>query len=216
MEIPHSVFQPIIDELERQPLEQNAYRIKAGEGRSQAFGVVNRRCLPPDASRQNWKRPYLYKLLLDFGEKYVDISYNSITINQNYRASKHYDKHNNGVSFLVAFGSYTGGDLLIHEGDLAGAHNIWCKPIKANFSEVLHSVDMFIGNRYSIVYYMFDFPDMPSLPKFSVKEENGRYYFYRGDEKITNGLPHPLRGRARKEILETARKKKNASNNTTS
>jgi hypothetical protein len=211
MEIPHSAFTNIIQELERRPLEQNNYRKLSGEGRSQAFGVVNRRCLPPDASRQNWKRPYLYKLLLDFGNKYVDISFNAITINQNYRADKHYDKHNNGESWLVAFGSYTGGELLIHEGDLSGTHNIWCRPIKTDFSKVLHSVDYFRGNRYSLVYYQFDFPNMPDLPPFSVREEDGQCYFYRGEEKITNGLAHPLRGRARSEILETARKKKNAS-----
>lgn len=207
--IPSEVFKPIIDELKRRPLEFNAYRDKAGEGRSQAFGLVNRRCLAPDYSRQNWKRPYLYKLLLDFADKYVDISYNAITLNQNYQASKHYDKHNAGESYLVAFGSYTGGDLLIHEGDLSGAHNIWCKPIKADFSKILHSVDPFTGDRYSLVYYWLTSPRMPeSIPPPSVRQEDGKWFFYRGEEKITKGLAHPLRGRSRKEILETAKLKK--------
>ena len=206
--IPSEEFQPIIDELKRRPLEYNAYRDKAGKGLSQAFGVVNRRCLPPDYSRQNWKRPYLYHLLLEFGRKWVDISFNAITLNQNYRAGKHYDKHNSGDSFLVAFGSYTGGDLLIHEGDLSGNHNIWCNPIRADFSQMLHSVDFFTGERYSLVYYNFTHPKLQPLPPPSVRFEDNHYYFYRGDEKITNGLAHPLRGRTREEILETARKKK--------
>ena len=206
--IPHEAFQPIIDELKRRPLEYNGYRDKAGAGLSQAFGVVNRRCLPPDYSRQNWKRSYLYHLLIDFADKYVDISYNAITLNQNYRADKHYDKHNDGNSFLVAFGSYTGGDLLIHEGDLSGAHNIWCKPIKTDFSKILHSVDHFTGDRYSLVYYTFTHPQLQPLPPASVRYEDGKWVFYRGDEPITKGLPHPLRGRSREEILSTAAKKK--------
>ena len=213
MEIPHSAFANIIAELERRPLEQNNYRKKSGEGRSQAFGLVNRRCLPPDASRQCWKRPYLYKLLLNFAEQYVDISWNAITLNQNYRADKHRDKHNSGNSFLVAFGSYAGGELLIHEGDLSGSHDIWCKPIKTDFSKVLHSVASFTGQRYSLVYYTLVSERMPADPPIlTVKYENDKYIFYRNDTPILNGLPHPLRGRAREEILETARKKKNASN----
>lgn len=207
--IPHAAFSDIIKELKRRPLEFNAYRDVAGEGLSQAFGLVNRRCLPPDYSRQNWKRPYLYHLLLEFGKKYVDISYNAITLNQNYRADKHYDKHNNGSSYLVAFGSYTGGNLLIHEGDLSGSHNIWCKPIVTDFSKVLHSVEHFVGDRFSVVYYTLISNRMPeNIPPPSVRIEDGKYYFYRGEEKITSGLPHPLKGRDRKEILETARKKK--------
>jgi hypothetical protein len=201
-------FASIITELERRPLEQNNYRKRTGSGRSQAFGVVNRRCLPPDYSRNNWRRPYLYKLLLDYGNQYVDISFNAITVNQNYRAGKHYDRHNGGESYLVAFGSYTGGDLLIHEGDLSGTHNIWCNPIKADFSKICHSVEHFTGDRYSLVYYNFTSPRMPPLPPPSVKEEEGKWYFYRGEEKITKGLPHPLLDRDRAEILATAKKKK--------
>ena len=112
MMIPKTEFQAIISELQRQPLQENKYRLQSGGGKSQAFGVVNRRCLAPDYSRQCWLRPYLYKLLVDFGNKHVkDISWNAITVNQNYKADKHYDKHNLGPSFLVAFGDYTGGEL---------------------------------------------------------------------------------------------------------
>lgn len=201
-------FAAIIAELERRPLEQNNYRKKTGSGKSQAFGLVNRRCLPPDYSRNNWKRAYLYKLLLDYADKYVKIPYNSITLNQDYRAGKHYDRHNRGDSYLVAFGSYTGGDLLIHEGDLSGNHNIYCKPIVADFSKMLHSVEHFTGHRYSLVYYQLD-TDL-TFPPPSVKLEDGKYYFYRGDQKITKGLPHPLLGRTRAEILATAKAKKDA------
>jgi hypothetical protein len=193
--INHSEFADIINELKAHPLQVNEYRDKAGAGRSQAFGIVNRRCLPPDYSRQNWCRPYLYHLLLEFGAKHVKIPFNSITVNQNYRADKHKDKNNRGDSFLVGFGSYAGGELLIHEGDLSGNHNIWCNPIVTDFSKVLHSVDLFTGERYSLVYYWFENKRSVPLPAASVRKEGDKWFFYRGEEKIIRktGLPHPLR-----------------------
>lgn len=196
-------FKEIQEELEKRPLIVNKYRDTAGEGRSQTFGIVNRRCLPVDYSRQNWLRPKLYYHLQEFAKKYVDISYTSITVNQNYRSLPHRDKGNQGQSFLVAFGSYSGGDLLIHEGDLSGSHSVWCTPIKTDFSKVLHSVQHFTGTRYSLVFYTLKPTKMPSepLPKATVIFEDGKYWFKRGDKIITpkTGLDHPLRGRKKEE-----------------
>ena len=149
----------------------------------------------------------MYKLLLDFGNQYVDISFNSITVNQNYQADKHRDKNNLGVSFLVGFGDYYKGRLLIHEGDLSGAHDIQYRPIKADFSKILHSVEDWDGERFSLVYYTFARKGkVPDLPSACIKEENGEYFFYRGGERITkkNGLPHPLRGRKKTVLEKTA------------
>jgi hypothetical protein len=196
-EIPISQFEDIICELKTKPLEENRYRIKAGIGQSQAFGIVGRRCLPPDYSRNNWLRPKLYCHLLEFAEKFVDISWNAVTVNQNYKADKHRDKNNKGPSFLVAFGDYTGGNLSIYEGDLSGSHNIFCRPLITDFSKVFHAVEPFEGSRYSLVYYWFVNNRLGPLPAPSVKKEGGKYFFYRGEEKITpkTGLPHPLRNR---------------------
>ena len=194
--IPYEAFYKIQKELERQPLPVNHYRDKAGVGRSQAFGVVNRRSCPPDYSRHCWLRPYLYSLLLDFGNNFVskDLSWNAITVNQNYAAGAHRDKGNVGNSFLTAFGDYTGGELNLLEGDLSGCYNIRGIPVILDFKKTLHSVSPFIGNRYSLVYYWCNTRGIP-LPEPSVREENGGYYFFRGDQKITKktGLPHPLR-----------------------
>lgn len=196
-EIPVEAFTDIYDELMRKPLDINKYRTSAGSGRSQAFGIVNRRCLPPDYSRQNWLRPKLLHHLLEFGQKYVPIYFNAITVNMNYRAEPHRDKNNIGDSFLVAFGDYSGGELEIHEGDLSGVHIIRHKPIITDFSKVLHSVKTFEGQRFSLVYYQFWTPWLEEnpLPPFHVLKEGETYYFYRGDERIgkKTGLPHPLR-----------------------
>lgn len=194
--LPPEAFDDILAELKRQPLELNKYRKKVGEGRSQSFGVVGRRCLPPDYSRQCWRRAYLYKLLLDFGAKYVKIPWNAITVNQNYQAKPHYDKHNVGQSFLVACGDYSGGELVIHEGPKAGAYNIKGEPIEDDFSKCLHEVKPFTGNRVSLVYYYYK--NDQELPPPSVRQENKKWVFYRGEEAIKTGLPHPLAGRKKK------------------
>lgn len=193
--IPSEAFDEILKELRRQPIATNKYRTKAGSGQSQTFGIVNRRSLAPDYSRQNWLRPYLYHLLIEFAAKYVTIPFNSITVNQSYRASAHRDKNNKGDSFLVGFGSYTGGDLKILEGDLSGNHSVWCKPIITDFSKVLHEVDHFVGDRFSLVFYMFESKRSVPLPDWELRQEEGKWWFYRDGIKITKdkGLPHPLR-----------------------
>ena len=191
--IPQEDLQAIVDEIKRRPLQTNDYRKGCGRGQSQAFGVVNRRCLPPDYSRWCWKRPYLYKLLLDFGEKWVKIPFNAITINNNYAAAPHRDKGNVGDSFLVGCGDYEGGELEILEGEQKGVWDIRYKAITGNFRENLHSVKPFSGHRISLVYYTYDTP--LSLPPPRVIEKEGKLVFLRGEEEIRNGLPHPKKGK---------------------
>jgi hypothetical protein len=193
--VPPEAFERIEEELQRRPVQKNNYRKASGSGRSIAYGVVNRRCLPPDYSRNCWVRPYLYKLLLDFGHEYVkDISWNAITVNQNYQAAPHYDKNNVGDSFLVGFGDYTGGYLIMHNTDVSGTYNIVNHAIIHDFGKVLHSVSSFTGTRYSLVYY--NCRGVSNLPPASVRWdiERERWDFYRGDELISmeNPLPHPL------------------------
>ena len=176
------------------PLGVNYYRKKTGVGRSQTFGVVGRRCLPVDYSRQNWLRPYTLKLLKDFADQYVDISWNAITVNVNYKADPHYDRHNIGNSYLVAFGNFVGGELELHEGPNQGLWDIDRKPMVADFSKILHSVKNFEGERMSLVFYWYDLKGV-QLPPWDVKLVNGEWRFFRGDEMIDKkkGLPHPLR-----------------------
>lgn len=190
--IPPEEFADILKELERQPISVNKYRVSAGDGRSQAFGVVGRRGLPPDYSRQCWLRPYLYKLLLEFGSKHITHPYTSITVNQNYKASPHRDKGNVGLSTVVAFGEYEGGELEIFEGEKKGVWVVKHQPVVTDFSKALHSVRDFTGNRYSLVFYTAKKSE--ELPPGSVREIDNKLAFFRGEEQV-KGLPHPLKGR---------------------
>jgi hypothetical protein len=198
-------FSEILAELLKRPLAENKYRSVAGVGRSQAFGVVSKRCMLPDYSRQCWLRPYLYKLLLEFGEKHVPFKYTSITVNQSYKCEAHRDRGNVGESLLVAFGDYQGGELEIHEGELKGIHNIRHTPIITDFSKVLHSVKEFQGERFSLVYYTAK--KSSHLPEGSVIIKDGKYIFMRGLEEC-KGLPHPLKNRIKKNSYTFVREEK--------
>ena len=199
IEIPADAFKTIIEELVKRPLQINEFRKKVGDGRSQTFGLVHRRSAPVDFSRLCWKRTYLYSLLLEFAAKYVEIPWTSITLNQNYKAGPHFDKHNVGPSFLVAFGDFTGGDLKVHTaGEWQGLHDVRHKPLIMDFTTNLHSVEDFEGDRYSLVFYQIQ-KIPPGVPAGSVKIDAGKLFFFRGEEKITDGLPHVLKGRKKQK-----------------
>ena len=176
-------FEKIIAELERRPVEYNRYRKDAGKGRSQTFGIVKRRFNPTETkygySLQCKTRPYLYKLILDFIRLHKIPEFNSIQINQNYACQPHRDKGNVGRSTIVAFGKFTGGDLVM-DGEIV---DIKHKFITEDFSTILHSVNPILtGSRYSMVFFTSPIEVPLSTP--SVRFEDGKYYFYEGDQKV--------------------------------
>ena len=143
----------IIAELERRPVEYNRYRKESGAGRSQTFEIVKRRFNPQKtkygySSYQCKKRPYLYKLILNFVREYSQQipEFNSIQINQNYACQPHRDKGNVGHSTIVSFGEFTGGELIMDDKIV----DIKNRFITAKFSTILHSVNPILtGSRYS-------------------------------------------------------------------
>jgi hypothetical protein len=206
--VPPEAFEEIISELKRRPLPVNQYRDTAGVGRSTAFGIVNRRCLPPDMSRECWNRAALYGLLEKYADRFCPFSdWTSITLNQNYAAAPHRDKGNHGLSYLVAFGDYRGGELVIHEGDCSGTHDIQYKPVLFPGSELLHSVRPFEGERYSLVIYRAGRGDETTLVEkrrqytASLDEETNKVRLFKKNSEnywaLAERLPHPLKGRVK-------------------
>jgi len=200
MEIPDSAFTEIIRYLEQHPLEVNKYRVKVGEGRSQCFGLVNKRAEIPDLSRQCWLHPYLYHLLLDFAKRYVKISWTGIQINQDYASKPHKDTGNHGNSIIVGFGNYTGGELNVW----GVAHDIRHKPLIFDGSENTHWTLPWVGTRYSMVFHTLNprFPLIRYLEDYDTVCIDGKYKIkYTNEEGVEeyldrkNGLPHALKGR---------------------
>ena len=214
-EIDPSDIRRIEDYLKKKNLNVNRYRTQVGDGRSQCFGLVRKRSLAPDLSRQSWLDPYLHHLLMEYGRQYVPVPFTSVQVNQNYKCAEHKDKHNSGNSYIIGFGDYEGGDLIL---DLSGSKtkfNIKYRPLLFNGAEILHSTDDFTGNRFTIVYHTLvapeRFPIVHSLECYEAVAISGHYMiavrypgqevFYLGPKK---GLPHPLAGRkkAKKETPE--------------
>lgn len=200
--VPKEAFTEIIKELESRSLEINKYRNNVGIGRSQCFGIVSRRSLCPDLSRQSWKRVKLHHLLMEYAKTYVNIPFTSIQVNQNMICEEHLDKGNIGLSYIVGFGSYEGGALCVEDYN----HNIQYRPLLFDGSKQRHKTKPFRSDRYTIVFHTIhpkpSYRDqMPPLSVYEVVEDNGVQKIrdtrtgamYWG----SHGLDHPLRGRRR-------------------
>jgi len=205
--IDYSELREISEYLLKHPVEKTIYRKNVADvARSQTYGIVNRRCLPPDLSRTSWRNPSLYKMLMNYAKKNVKIPFTSIQVNDNVVCAKHKDKGNVGTSYIVAFGDYTGGELNV-EGTL---YDIRYKPLLFDGSKQLHGTEPYVGSRYSIVFFTIQpkpsyIGSMPSLEVFSVVDDdnvlkikdsrNGSLYYG------SNGLPHPLRKHSSPALL---------------
>ena len=155
-------FAELIAELQAHPIPINHDRRVAGKGRSQAFGVIRRWSYRPWLSRNTWMRPILWKLLLAFAESFVTIEWDAIQVNDNYQSAPHRDKGNCGVSYIVSFGDFTGGELVV-EGN---TYDIRHRAFLFNGSELLHRTNPWSGSRYSLVFYRIEWPN--KWPIYSV------------------------------------------------
>ena len=161
------VFARLEEILKKSPIPVNKYRSMSGEGRSQCFGIVRQRNNRYAGSRMNKDRPDIYAELVAIGRRILpaDFCYLSIQLNQNYQTAEHKDVGNRGMSAIVGFGDYTGGDLVIEETPVDIKHKI------AFFdgSVYRHHTAPYTGNRYSIVYHTPD-RNFKSVPQYVVEE----------------------------------------------
>ena len=160
----HSVddFVPILAELRRKALPVNYDRMVAGSGKSQAFGVIRRWSYRPWLSRNTWMRPELWSLLQEFARRHVTVPWSAVQVNDNYKSAPHRDKGNQGLSYIVGFGNYTGGELVIGEERLDIHH----KAYLFNGSRLLHETAPWVGCRYSLVFFDIEWP--AKFPRYTV------------------------------------------------
>lgn len=164
---------PIITELRTRPLEINNYRKNSGVGRSQCFGIVRQRNGTYTGSRYNFKRPELYQLLVSLGRNILppDFTYTSIQVNENYQTLPHKDKGNEGVSAILGFGFYTGGELKIEDSVVS----IDKRLVFFDGSKYLHETLPFFGERYSLVFFTVNKP-FSDIPAFSFVHHNNKLF----------------------------------------
>jgi len=198
-------IQEIWDYLDKHTLDTNYYRLKVNPegGMSQCLGIVGKRCMPPDLSRQSWRHPKLHKLLDDFGQKYVrqHINWTSVQVNKNFLCAPHKDIGNIGESYIVGFGTYAGGTLCVEDFD----YDIHQRGLLFNGSERLHWTKSWIGDRYSLVFHTLE-PKarfglrVPPWASYEAIEDTDDLWKIKrlSDGELfwgKKGLPHPLKGR---------------------
>lgn len=147
--------------------KQNRAKKSTGKGRSVAFGFIRRRSYKPDFSRYDTHKPKVWNLLKEFG-KTITIPWLSVQLNEDCVCGKHKDQGNTGLSYLVSFGDYTGGELCLESAD--GDVKLDCryKPLIFDGSATTHWNSEFVGKKYTIVYF---YPIIPK--KFEKDFEEG-------------------------------------------
>jgi hypothetical protein len=114
-----------------------------------------------------YKNRFLTKTLIenehmvDVFREYTNIYFpnfvwTQIQINHNFICSPHFDTTNVGISYLVAFGDYIGGEtcILHNEADGYVKYDAREKPLIFNGSKFKHYTEEFSGgDRYSLVFF---------------------------------------------------------------
>ena len=200
--IPVEEFAEIRTYLETHNLGVNKYRVKVGEGVSQCFGIVGKRCMPPDLSRQSWLHPQLHHLLVEFGKKYLPpgFTYTSIQVNVDFPCKLHKDIGNIGDSCIFLFGPFIGGALEIEGRD----YFFHQRGLLFDGSQMEHQTKPWVGHRFALVYHTLApltrwHNQIPSIDDYEALVIDGHWKIRRkSDGELfwsVKGLPHPLRGR---------------------
>lgn len=99
--------------------------------------------------------PELEKVFTEYAKKYLpkNFFWSQVQINFNYDIPKHKDSCNQGFSYIVGFGDYTGGELVIDFDGYEKKVDIHDNPYTFNGSEYEHWVAPFTGDRWSLVFF---------------------------------------------------------------
>lgn len=124
-----------------------------GYGRSVAFGFIRKRAYEPAPSRYNARKPRIWELLKQYG-KTIGIPYTAIQVNQDVVCDKHKDKGNKGLSYLVSFGDYKKGELVVEDKE----YDCNRKPLIFDGCKQEHWNNEFEGSKWTIVFFTIEIP----------------------------------------------------------
>jgi hypothetical protein len=101
------------------------------------------------------KNQRVIQLAKEFMEKYdPEFEYTSIQFNKNICTTKHTDRNNIGLSYILGLGSYeNGGELRIYDDGDTHDIDIHEKPYKFDAGNVYHETCDWSGNRFTITYF---------------------------------------------------------------
>ena len=157
----------LLSMLQTKPLEVNRFRKNSGLGRSQCFGIVKQRNGAYHGSRYNYSRMEMFDALQKLAPQILPqgFDYDGIQVNDNYQTEPHKDKGNRGISAIIGFGDYTGGELLVEETKV----DIKYKVCLFDGSIYTHSTAPWTGQRYSLVFFKVD-RDFTKKPLYKIVE----------------------------------------------
>lgn len=166
-----SLFSNLLAMLQSRPLDLNRFRKNSGLGRSQCFGIVKQRDGSYHGSRYNYYRMDILDALQKLAPQILPdgFDYDGIQVNDNYQTQPHKDKGNRGISAIVGFGDYIGGELIIEETKVDIHHKV----CMFDGSLYTHSTAPWTGQRYSLVFFKVD-RDFKIKPIYYItKSKNG-------------------------------------------
>lgn len=101
------------------------------------------------------------------GRVHPEHEYTNITVNKNLVCKKHTDGGNTGISYIISFGQFTGGRLIIEKkgGGDPRPVDIYRKFIAFNGSLQPHETEAYEGERYSAVFYKSSIVPTETAPR---------------------------------------------------
>jgi hypothetical protein len=128
-------------------------RHNSGKGRSLSLGMLWRRNYGIGFSRLQDKFASIWTAARNLARRICpDLDWTCLAVNFNYQAEPHIDKNNDGVSCVVGFGDYEGGELVLT--DTGEEINIRHRPYFFEAANTRHHVKPITsGTRLSIVFY---------------------------------------------------------------
>jgi hypothetical protein len=185
-ELDESHFRPLLD-----------YLCSTKQPDSQILGLAHRRGFPPDISKRSWTDPRLFYLVMKFAILVSPLSDPGFSAIQIIRGEGKLDGHNKGSSWVVRFGAFTEGGLVL-KTPTDTEHNIRHRPIIFNPKETEHYFKEAKGDAWTIIFYNVT-SKIPAVRKLSDYEavcESGKWSiaWYRAGEPTLylskkSGLP---------------------------
>jgi len=158
-ELDPEIFKELLFLTARHPPRVTDTRKNSGTGRTQPYGIINR--VKGGRGIGLGMNCEIYPKIWAEGQKVAeiicpeDLKWTTFMLNMNYQARPHIDKNNIGVSLVVAFGDYTGGELVCQDAEGNDVeYNIRYKPVVMDASQIVHYVKPITsGTRYSIIFF---------------------------------------------------------------
>jgi len=162
-ELPSEMFRDLLLLCLKYPPRITDTRKNSGTGRTQPYGIINR--IKGGRGIGLGMNCEKYPKIWDQGQKLAQqilpdaINWTTFMLNMNYEATRHVDKNNDGESLVVAFGDYTGGELVVVNADgTETEYNIRYRPVVMDASKYTHYVKpVQSGARYSIIFFRTGF-----------------------------------------------------------